>query len=152
MNLVAKEMMDQLCLDMVEKGVTTKSVTLYVGYSNALKQDPVRGSTLLETPTNADVVLIPAISELFERIVDKNLPVRRMNISCNNLTEEKVESEQLSLLEEPKDTEKNHVIQETILQVKKQFGKNAVFRASDLQEGATALERNRQIGGHKSGE
>ena len=150
--LVAKEMMDQLCLDMVEKGVTTKSITLYVGYSNTLQAPPARGSALLETPTSADVVLIPKLSELYERIVDKHMPVRRMNISCNNLTEERIESEQISLLEEQKDTKKNNTIQNTILKVKKQFGKNAVFRASDLEEAATTLERNRQIGGHKSGE
>ncbi len=150
--LVVKEMMDQLCLDMVEKGVYTKSITLYVGYSNALKRPSSGGSILLETPSNADAVLLPAITKLYERIVNPAYPVRRMNISCNNITEELPVSEQLELFSDSPDTKKNHAIQETILQVKKQFGKNAVFRASDLEEGATALERNRQIGGHKSGE
>ena len=150
--LVVKEMMEQLCLDMVEKEVYTKSITLSVGYSNTLKRPSARGSTLLETPTNATVILLPAISELYERIVDPACPVRRMNLSCNNITENIPISEQTELFADSPDTRRNHAIQETMLQVKKHFGKNAVFRASDLEEGATTLERNRQIGGHKSGE
>ncbi|MBR3943374.1 MAG: DNA repair protein, partial [Clostridia bacterium] len=83
--LIVKEMMDLMCLDMVDKKVMTKSVTLYVGYSNTEKIAPARGSFLLDTPTSADVVLIPETEALYERIVNPNIPIRRVNISCNNL-------------------------------------------------------------------
>ncbi len=150
--LIVKEMMDLLCLDMVEKKVITKSVTLYVGYSNAEKMPPARGSFLLDTPTSADVVLIPETESLYERIVDPAIPIRRVNISCNNLMDECETYTQLSLFEEPKDTEKNKKIQQAVLKIKNQFGKNAIFKGMNLTENATTLERNKQIGGHKSGE
>lgn len=150
--LIVKEMMDLMCLDMVEKQVITKSVTLHVGYSNALKASPAHGSFLLDTPTSADVVLIPEIEALYQRIVDPLTPVRRINISCNNLTDECETFTQLSLFEEPKDTEKNKKIQQAVLKIKNQFGKNAIFKGMNLTESATTIERNNQIGGHKSGE
>lgn len=150
--LIVKEMMDLMCLDMVEKQVMTKSVTLHVGYSNALKASPAHGSFHLDTPTSADVVLIPEIEALYQRIVDPFMPIRRINISCNNLTDECETFTQLSLFEEPKDTEKNKKIQQAVLKIKNQFGKNAIFKGMNLTESATTLERNNQIGGHKSGE
>lgn len=150
--LIVKEMMDLMCLDMVDKKVMTKSVTLYVGYSNTEKIAPARGSFLLDTPTSADVVLIPETEALYERIVNPNIPIRRVNISCNNLMDACETFTQFSLFEEPKDTEKNKKIQQAVLKIKNQFGKNAIFKGMNLTESATTLERNRQIGGHKSGE
>lgn len=150
--LIVKEMMDLMCLDMVEKQVITKSVTLHVGYSNALKASPAHGSFHLDTPTSADVVLVPEIEALYQRIVDPFTPIRRINISCNNLTDECETFTQLLLFEEPKDTEKNKKIQQAVLKIKNQFGKNAIFKGMNLTESATTLERNNQIGGHKSGE
>ncbi len=150
--IIAKEMMDLLCLEMVEKGVLAKSVTLYVGYSNSLNVEPAGGSIAPDTPTNNDAVLLPLISKLYRRIVNPGYPVRRMNISCNNLVDESEIFEQLSLFDEPKTISKHNKIQKTMVDIKKQFGKNAVFKGMDLGKSATTLERNRQIGGHKSGE
>lgn len=150
--IIVKEMIDALCLEMVEKGVETKSVTLYVGYSNSLKIEPARGSIGTDSPTSADAVWIPLITELYRKIVNPEYPIRRVNISCNNVTDEQKEFRQLSLFDEPEKVEKNREIQKALINIKKQFGKNAVFKGLDLEENATALERNRQIGGHKSGE
>ncbi len=150
--IIAKEMMDLLCLEMVEKGVLTKSVTLYVGYSNSLGLAPAGGSIAPDTPTNNDAVLLPLISKLYRRIVNPEYPVRRMNISCNNLVDESEMFEQLSLFDEPQTISKHNKIQKAMVDIKKQFGKNAVFKGMDLDKSATTLERNRQIGGHKSGE
>jgi len=150
--IIVKEMMELLCLDMVEKGLVTKSITLYVGYSNTLNMEPARGSAAVDIPTNADSQLVPLAAELYGRIVNPLHPIRRVNISCNGVTEEKKEYVQLSLFDDSTEKEKSRKIQNAIIGIKKQFGKNAVFKGIDLGENATTLERNRQIGGHKSGE
>ncbi len=150
--IIVKEMMELLCLDMVEKGLVTKSITLYVGYSNTLNMEPARGSAAVDIPTNADSRLVPLAAELYGRIVNPLHPIRRVNISCNGVTEEKKEYVQLSLFDDSTEKEKSRKIQNAIIGIKKQFGKNAVFKGIDLGENATTLERNRQIGGHKSGE
>lgn len=150
--LIVKEMMDSLCLDMVEKGLVAKSVTLHIGYSNSLKKQPAHGSISPDVPTNADNVLVPLIVELYQRIVEPRFPIRRINISCNNVMAEEQQYEQLSLFDDSQRLEKNNRIQKALIKIKKQFGKNAVFKGMDLEENATTLERNKQIGGHKSGE
>ncbi len=150
--LIVKEMMDSLCLDMVEKGLVTKSVTLHIGYSNSLKMLPAHGSISPDIPTNADSILVPLIVDLYNRIIDPHFAIRRVSISCNNVTEQVKQYEQLSLFDNSQKTEKNNRIQKALIKIKKQFGKNAVFKGMDLEENATTLERNKQIGGHKSGE
>lgn len=150
--LIVKEMMDSLCLDMVEKGLVAKSVTLHIGYSNSLKIPPAHGSISHKVPTNADSILVPLITELYDRITDRRFPIRRVNISCNNVTAQEQQCQQFSLFDDSKKAEKNNRIQKALINIKKQFGKNAVFKGMDLEECATTLERNKQIGGHKSGE
>lgn len=150
--LIVKEMMDLLCLEMVEKELVTKSVTLHIGYSNSLNVQPAHGSISTDVPTNADRILVPLIVELYNRIIEPRFDIRRVNITCNNVTEAEKEYEQLSLFDDVQKTEKNNRIQKTLIKIKKRYGKNAVFKGMDLDENATTLERNRQIGGHKSGE
>lgn len=148
--LVVKEMMDQLCLELVEKHLITDSVTLYVGYSNGLHMDAARGTAALPMETNADSLMIPAVTALYERIVNPRYPVRRINLSCNRLTSE--EYQQYSLFTDTGRLERDRRLQTTVLDIKNRFGKNAILKGRDLGEHATAMERNRQIGGHKSGE
>ena len=150
--IIVKEMMNDLCLEMTEKGVATKSVTLYIGYSKSLGLEAERGSVSLDYPTNLDAVWIPLVTGLYRRIINSKNLIRRINISCNNVTEEQRECRQLSLFDEPEKFQKNYEIQKTLINIKKKFGKNAVFKGIDLGEKATTLQRNRQIGGHKSGE
>lgn len=149
--IIIREMMDALCLDMLEKGIETDSVTLYVGYSNSLHLTPARGSAGLAIRTNADSLLIPAAVNLYRRIVNPNFPIRRINITCNRVMSEN-EVMQLGLLEDINGLEHNRTIQKTVIDIKKKFGKNSILKGTSLQESATARERNRQIGGHKSGE
>lgn len=149
--LIVREMMDLLCLDLVEKELVTASVSIQVGYSNALHADPAKGTASLATPSSADTVLIPAVVELYERIVDKSKPVRRVNISCNNVTAE-TEYRQLTLFDtQDEAAERNHKVQKAVLSIKKRYGKDAVLKGMNLEEAATTRERNHQIGGHKSG-
>jgi len=154
--LIIREMMDLLCLDLVDKGLVTGSVTIQVGYSNALHVEPAKGTAKLDRVTSADSIILPAVTALYERIVDRSKPVRRVNITCNNII---VNSEsgavQLSLFDTEEDdasAKRNHTIQKAVLDIKKKYGKNAILKGMNYENAATTRERNQQIGGHKSGE
>lgn len=146
--LIVKEMMDLLCLDMVAKGLVTKSLTLYLGYSNRLGVPHANGTIDVDDETNSDLVLIPAITQLFERIADPNLMVRRINIVCNHVVPE--EFHQYSFFVDAAELEKNRKIQTAVLSIKNKYGKNAILKGMNLEKNAMTRERNEQIGGHRA--
>ena len=148
--LIVKEMIDLLCLDLVEKELVTSSITLHVGYSRALNIAPAHGTVNLDIETNADIVIMDAVCRLYERIVHCNLHIRRISITCNNVIHE--DYRQYSFFTDNEDLERNRKIQKTVIDIKNRFGKNAILRGMDLLDNATTIERNIQIGGHKSGE
>lgn len=149
--LVAKEMADMLCLDLVDKGLVTRSVTLYVGYANSMHLESSKGTISLQAETSSARIILPQVEQLFERIVtNKWALIHRINISFNNVIEEAYM--QYDLFIDPAEREKERSIQKAMLDIKKKFGKNAILKGMNLEEGATAMERNHQIGGHKSGE
>ena len=147
--LIVKEMLDLLCLELVRKKLVCDSISLYVGYSNALSLPAARGTAQIAKKTSADSLIIPAVTALYDRIVNPEQPVRRINITANRVTAD-TGAEQLSLFEE--DTDKNRAIQEAVLKIKAKYGKNAILKGMNFDAAATTQERNRQIGGHKSGE
>ena len=147
--LIVKEMMDLLCLEMVEKNLVSDSVTLQVGYSRQLAVESSRGTASLDAETNADIILVPAVSDLFERIANPELAIHRINISVNHVIEE--EYRQYSMFTDVRELERNRKLQTAMLDIKKKFGKNAILKGINLQEASTMQERNQQIGGHKSG-
>ena len=147
--LIVKEMMDLLCLEMVEKNLVSDSVTLQVGYSRQLAVESSRGTASLDAETNADIILVPAVSALFERIANPDLAIHRLNISVNHVIEE--EYRQYSMFTDVQELERNRKLQTAMLDIKKKFGKNAILKGINLQEASTMQERNQQIGGHKSG-
>lgn len=148
--LIVREMADLLCLDMLDKHLVTKSITLHVGYSNSLNLPPAHGTTSLTDETNADILILPAVTSLYERIVNRRFPVRRVNLSFNQVIPE--EYIQCRLFDATEQLEKHRKIQQAVIDIKKRFGKNAILKGMNLQEKAMTPERNRQIGGHKSGE
>ena len=148
--LIVKEMMDLLCLDMVEKKLVTRSVTLHVGYANRLNAPSAHGTASLIDETNSDLLLIPAVTSLYERIVNPQMPIKRINISCNNVIPE--ECHQYNFFTDAAELEKNRKVQEAVISIKHKFGKNAILKGMNLEEHATTRERNLQIGGHRSGE
>jgi DNA polymerase V len=99
--------------------------------------------------------------KLYERIIDKKLLTRRITITANNvISEEQAEKEnnieQLDLFTNYKEVEENYNkekkernLQKTILDIKKKYGKNAILKGMNFEDGATTIERNGQIGGHK---
>ena len=186
--LIVREMADQLALDLVDKHLMTNQLVLTVGYDRENLTDPTRnaayhgpvatdrygrqipkhahGTTNLRQYTSSTRLILDAVTELFDRIVDKRLLVRRVNlVACRVLDEdvarEKDSCEQLDFFSitesaqqqaaaEEKELERERRRQQAMLAIKKKFGKNAIIKGMDLQEGATAMERNAQIGGHKA--
>lgn len=181
--LIVKEMTDLLVLDLVSKRLKTRRIGLYVGYDIENLKDgkpyrgeivtdnygrrvpkPATGSENLRGYTSSTKEIMEAVSRLYDRIVDKNLLVRRMNVvAVDVLPEDGVPEDtpkQLDLFtdyekeeerekERAKELGKERRMQEAALSVQNKFGKNALLKGMNLEEGATTRERNGQIGGHK---
>jgi len=166
--VIIKEMTDQVCLDLVTKGMKTSSLSLIVGYSKGYGQkketgsnapwakymgEMVGGTASLDFETSSDNVWIPKMMEMYEEIVNPKYKIRRIYINANNLQEDDGQM-QLSMFQgetaEELDTEKR--LQETLLKVKNRYGKNSILKGMDFTEKAMTRVRNKQIGGHKSGE
>lgn len=186
--IVVREMIDALSLDLVEKGLVTNQLVLTIGYDIANLSNPrlsaqyrgqvstdrygrsipkhAHGTENLQRKTSSSQVLADAMMNLYRRITDKNLLIRRIAMSANRVTdekcmEEKPEFQQLDFftdyeaLQQQMEEEKSRLqeerqMQETLLNIKKKFGKNAVLKGMSLQEGATARDKNNRIGGHKA--
>jgi len=183
--VVVKEMSQNIVLDLLNKGLVTDRVSLYINYDNEslsnpkmtkeykgeivkdyygrLAPKPVHGGKTFEIHTDSDTMITKSIMEIFNKITDPNLLVKRINICAGNVLNKdsikrKIISEQLSLLDieneekinDSEEKEKEKKRQEAILSIKNKYGKNAILNALDLSDGATAAERNNQIGGHKA--
>lgn len=148
--IIVKEMVDCISNEMVEKNLVTDSLTMCVGYSNSLCLDFARGSAKTAIPTNCDKILIPAALNLYRRIVNENYPVRRINITCNRVIKDSGVM-QFSLFDDNEQMLRNKIIQETMIGIKRKHGKNSILKGTSYQSCATGMERNMQIGGHKSG-
>lgn len=149
--IIVKEMTDALCTEMFEKGIVTDSLTMYVGYSNSLDVPSARGSGTVAIPTNSVDMLLPCAVALYRRITNPQYPVRRINITCNRVIPDSG-AVQLDVFCDAEKSEREAAIGRTLGSIKRRFGKNSVIKGMSLQDAATATERNRQIGGHKSGE
>ena len=171
--LIVREMTDQLVLDLVEKGLVTDQLVLSVGYdSGAVRQagsggyrgavvddwygrpvpKPAHGSAHLPRPSSSTRLITDTMMELFDRIVEPALQVRRVYVVAAHVVDEKqLDGVQLDLFEEPAEApERERSRQEAILAIRRKFGKNAILKGMNFEEGATARERNQQIGGHKA--
>lgn len=186
--VVVREMTDMLVLDLVDKGLVTDQLVLTVGYDienltdssrRKLYKGPVttdhygrkipkhaHGTVNLDRQTSSTRIILKAVTELYEKIVDENLLIRRINISANRIVDENsvVKEdcfEQLDLFtdyeelkrqeaEENVELEREKNMQKAMLDIKKKYGKNAILKGMNFEEGATGKERNAQIGGHKA--
>ena len=146
--LIVREMTDLLCLDLVEKGLVTKSVTLHIRYANRLGLPPAHGTASLMDETNADMLIIPAVTELYEKIVSRSDPIRGVMLTANKVFPE--EAMQYNMFIDPVDLKKDRQMQEAVISIKNKYGKNAILKGMNLEKNATTRERNQQIGGHKS--
>ncbi len=181
--LVVREMSDLLALELVDKGLVTDQIVLTVGYDidnindnggyeGEITRDRYgrnipkhsHGTVNLEGYTSSTKQIMTGVDELFERIINKKLLVRRITITANRLLDEaeipdNQSSEQLdifSIMSEDRididneDRDRERKKQKAMIDIKKKYGKNAIVKGMNLEEGATTIGRNRQIGGHKA--
>ena len=189
--IVVREMTEHLALELVAKGLSTDQMVLTVGYDIENLNDPQRrkkyrgpvtvdpygrrlpkaahGTANLPERTSAGSVISRAVMDLYDRIMNRELLVRRIYIYACRLEEETrqapepafAEGEQLDMFTDyearqeqqqkhQQDLEKEHEMQKAMLAIKEKYGKNAILTGTSLEEGATARDRNRQIGGHKA--
>lgn len=165
--LIVREMAELLMFRLTEKKLVTDSLTLEVGYDRenvdsggyrGTTQTDHYGRTLpkaahgtvrLETPTNLGSQIVEQSVKLFRRITDPALTVRRINLTANRVQED-AGVEQVDLFHDTQKQEKEKRLQQTMLDIRNRFGKNALLKASSYEEGATMRQRNGQIGGHKA--
>ena len=181
--LIVKEMTELLTLDLVEKNLVTNQIVLTVGYDIENLTDPyisnsyngeitidrygrkipkhAHGTINLDHKTSSTRIIMEAIMKLYERIMNKKLLVRRINITANNVVNEETAKqektfEQIDLftnyqekVEKRKEEQTEKELQKAMIDIKKKYGKNAILKGMNLQEGGTTIERNGQIGGHK---
>lgn len=143
--LLVKEMADLLCLELVQKEKITESLSLGLGYAGASGWEG--GSARLLTPTNAASVIVPAMEKLYERVKDPSLNIKRIHISYNNIQDDNYR--QMSIFTDLEEEEKEKKVQKAMLTIKDRYGKNAVLKGMNLEEGGMTIERNNQIGGHR---
>ena len=172
--VVIHEMTDHLVLSLVDKGLVTDQMVLSVGYDVSSLTDPAvraqydgpvtkdwygrpvpkpaHGSVNLPRQTSSTRIIAEAVLDLFDRIVNPALLVRRMYVVAAHLVDEsKIQAVQLDLFEEPgEEDERERSRQEAILAIKRKYGANAILTGTNFEEGATGRDRNRQIGGHKA--
>ena len=183
--IVLREMADSISLDLVEKHLVTDQVILTIGYDVAnldnknikyigeITSDhygrkvpkPAHSSINLKYKTSSSKVIQDACLELYDKIVNPNLLIRKLTIAVNNLKDEKettnqkvyeqfdlfsnMEEEDINLKNEIEDLDNENKIQHVLIDIKKKYGKNAILKGTSLEEGATARDRNKQIGGHR---
>lgn len=177
--IVVREMAESLALDLYEKKLVTSSVTLYVGYDvetlekcsgdgasdgNArfdgeivkdyygrLVPKPAHGTTGfsgITGETNLADVIADSVVELYEKIVNPLWLIRRINITANNTKH--ITEREPTLFDSEVNSTKEESLQKARLSIIKKYGKNAILKGTDYEEGATARDRNAQIGGHKA--
>jgi len=179
---VVMEMADAISLDLVEKRLVTNQLVLTVSYDRESLTRPeiaskyhgeivmdyygrpvpkhAHGTANLASHSSSSRKIIAAVMSLYDRIVNRDLLIRRLNISTNHVIREADEQKtsdkslQLDLFadygDEGFDGQKERKVQEALINIKKRFGKNAILKGTSYAEGATAKERNKQIGGHKA--
>lgn len=186
--LIVREMADNLALDLVSKKLVTDQLVLVIGYDienltdinrrrsykGEIKTDfygrkvpkHARGTANIGRQTSSTRLIMQAATEAYDRITDKSLLVRRINITANHIVSEDTvdttpQHEQLTFFEnfeekerrrvkEERELERERRVQDALVSIKHKYGKNAILKGMNFKEGATAKDRNRQIGGHKA--
>ena len=186
--LIMKEMADLLALDLVAKRLVTDQLVITIGYDIDNLTNPylkqkyngeitmdhygravpkhAHGTINLDHKTSSSKIIVDKVIELYENVINKDLLIRRINITANKVVdEEQIDSsetfkqydlftdykEQDERNKKQKETEeKEHKLQTTILGIKNRFGKNAILKGMNFEDGGTTIDRNKQIGGHKS--
>lgn len=147
--LIVKEMADLLCLDLVDKDLVCESATLHLSYENRLMREPSHGTVSFDVVTSSATMILPKVEELYMRIANRAGGIKKVSLTFNRVVPEGYG--QYNLFVDPEETEREKKMQKAMLAIKKKYGKNAILKGMNLEEGAKTMERNQQIGGHRSG-
>lgn len=175
--VIVREMAELLALDLVDKKVTTNQIVLTLnydteniknGYNGEITVDGygrkipkhAHGTSNINRLTSSSKLVVNAAMDVFYRIADRSLSVRKVNICANHITDEnKTESDNVQLdlftdyskIKAEEDAlKKERSLQNAMLRIQKRYGKNAILKGTNLQDCATTVERNNQVGGHKA--
>ena len=182
--LIVKEMSELLSLDLVDKNLVTNQLVLTIGYDIENLSNPsisslykgeittdaygrkvpkhAHGTINLSHQTSSTKIIMEATLELYQKIINKDLLIRRLNITANNLVSSSDLNlpktyEQIDLFTDYHQKEENlkkeqseKELQKAVISIKKKYGKNAIIKGMNLQESGTTIQRNNQIGGHQS--
>jgi len=146
--LLILEMAELLSLELVEQGMAASTVDILLFYSYSSDIKPTHGSIRLDAPTSSTKTLLRYTAALYDRIATVDVPVYKLNVSLGSLTAE--EGLQYDMFTDASAQEKEKRLQGVVLDIKRKYGKNGIFKAMNLLDGAKTLERNEQIGGHKA--
>lgn len=181
--LIVREMTDLLVLDLVSKNLVTDQIVLTIGYDKDNLHDPsiskmyrgevttdrygrnipkhAHGTINLDKKTSSTKQIMEATMKLYDKIINKNLLVRRINITANHIMDENKakdnkDFEQLNIFTDYETLEKEKIkeqkeknLQHVLIDIKRKYGKNTILKGMNFEEGGTTIERNSQIGGHK---
>lgn len=177
--VIVKEMAQMLAMDLMEKKLAADQIVLTVGYdikslsdtySGEITEDwygrkvpkHAHGSYNIGRLTSSVRLITDAVMDIFDRTVDSSLMVRRAYVVANHITDEgkaanNEQNVQLNIFtdyvkqaEEEQELQKEKDIQQALLDIQRKFGKNSVLKGTNLEEGATTIDRNKQIGGHRA--
>ena len=145
--LVMLEMTLTGCQELMRRKVITNNIGIYVAYSKEVIPSS-SGTVRMTATTNVFSVISDYVEKLYRKIVNPKYPIRRLGISFNNVVDEGCEG--YDLFTNFEEVEREKALEHTVIDLKKRFGKNAILRGFDLEEGATTVIRNKLIGGHNS--
>ena len=185
--LIIREMADNLAFDLVDKKLVTDQLVLTIGYDIENLTNPnirekydgeiaydhygrgvpkhAHGTVNIDHKTSSSKIITDNMIKLFDRIINKDLLIRRVNVVACNVVDESIANkivnyEQFNIFtdyedydlkkeKEKQEEKEENKIQNIMLNIKKKYGKNAILKGMNLEDGATARDRNEQIGGHK---
>lgn len=164
--VVVREMVDTLTIDLIDKNLVTNGLTLHLGYDRGnidkgiyhgetvvdvygrTLPKPAHGTANLGRYTSSLTFIADAVMKLYDRIANPNLTIKRLNLTANDVLDASYDQPDIFTDVQKEEKEKKRLKAELL--IKKRFGKNAIIKGMDLQEGATTVERNGQIGGHRA--
>ena len=146
--LVMKEMIQNGCYQLARQHYSTSLIHLNIGYGD--DKTVTKGTSRMNVTTNLNWIISGYAEELFDKIVDKRKPIRRIGYDFAELVPD--DMEQYDLFSDFEQIKKEKRLVNSLLDIQDKFGKNSILKGIDLNEKATQRERNNSIGGHKSGE
>ena len=141
-------MAEDLALDLFAQGLEAKLVDLSLGYRYRSEKMPAHGSISLDVATNSVKTLADNVVSLYDEIMEHEQPIRRIYLGFGGVRP--CQARQYDLFTPALQQQREQRLQRAMVHIRQKYGKNGLIKAMDLQEGATAIERNRQIGGHRA--